>query len=75
MLIRDFPDLKEAFGSYNQAALALGMSRSGLHNAMKRGRLPATQYLRQSAVLKSHGHKAEATLWAFAEADQREAAR
>ena len=66
MKIRNLPDLKKAFGSYNQAALALGMSPQALHaRLIKSGKLPTTLYFRQIAVLKEHGHKADRSLWGF----------
>jgi Zn-dependent peptidase ImmA (M78 family) len=75
MKIRTLPDLKRAYGSYNQAALALGVTRQALHRRIVDfGNLPAGQYFRHKAILEGHGHTVEPSLWGFAEADQRETA-
>jgi hypothetical protein len=76
MLIRSVADLKYAYGSYRQAALALGMTPQALHLRLgASGKLPPAKYFQQRAILEEHGHKVKPSLWGFAEADQREAAR
>ena len=76
MIISTLPDLKEAFGSYRRAALALRMTPQALHLRLgASGKLPATQYFQQKAILEGRGYQVEDGLWDFVEADQREAVR
>lgn len=65
MLIRTIPDLRTAFGTYVEAAEAIGMTPQALNDARRRGNLPRQRYFSQKSILEHHGHRTNPSLWGF----------